>query len=201
MGTGIDRHLNDEETERYAMGSVSEEEMARLEEHLLICEPCQVQVTESDVYVAAMEAAGMRLRREPPKPRWEFLFFRLAPVAAAAALLVVLTVVGTRVIDRGAGAPAVAVTLEARRGSLAAKAPAGRPLVVHLDLAGLPEQKSCRVEAVDSTGNPVWKGEARVEGSEGAASMPGMNPGLYFVRVYEASGRLVREYGLEVSAQ
>src|ERR1017187_4511965 len=44
---------------------MSEEELARWEEHLLICDSCQRQVAASDTYVAAMRSAAAELRRAP----------------------------------------------------------------------------------------------------------------------------------------
>ena len=197
MGVGIGPHLNEDEVERYSIGSVSEPELAPLEEHLLLCETCQIRVTETDVYVAAVKAAGESVWHEPARRRWEFLFFRLAPAAAAAALLIVLAVESPRLSNR-AQMPA-AVTLEALRGSAIGKAPAARPLIIRLDVTGLPQQKAYRLEAVDAAGNPVWKGEAAVEGLAAKASLPALGPGEYYLRIYEASGKLVREFGLETT--
>ena len=61
-------HLGGEEIERYSLGEMSEEELARWEEHLLICDSCQRQVAASDAYVAAMRSAAAELRRVPAKP-------------------------------------------------------------------------------------------------------------------------------------
>jgi predicted anti-sigma-YlaC factor YlaD len=43
---------------------MSEEETARLEEHLLLCGACRGKVKAADEYVKAMRAAGTRVRRE-----------------------------------------------------------------------------------------------------------------------------------------
>lgn len=61
-------HLGGEEIERYSLREMSEEELARWEEHLLICDSCQRQVAASDTYVAAMRSAAAELRRAPAKP-------------------------------------------------------------------------------------------------------------------------------------
>ena len=197
MGVDLGPHMSDDQIERYSMGAVSEAELEPVEEHLLICEACQNRVTENDLYVAAMQGAGNELRHEPAKRRWDFVFFRLAPMAAAAALLVVVAIEAPRLANH-ARMPA-AITLEALRGTSMAKAPAAEPLVLRLDVAGLAEQKKYRVEAVDAAGNPVWTGEAPVQGMQAAANLPALGPGLYFVRLYDNSGKVLREFGVETT--
>jgi anti-sigma factor RsiW len=64
-----DCHFDEEECERYSMGTLSDKEAARIEEHLLICEACRSRVAESGTYVAAMRRAAAKVRRgkKPPK--------------------------------------------------------------------------------------------------------------------------------------
>lgn len=61
-------HLREEEIERYSLSEMSEEELARWGEHLLICDSCRRQVAASDAYVAAMRSAAAELRRAPATP-------------------------------------------------------------------------------------------------------------------------------------
>jgi predicted anti-sigma-YlaC factor YlaD len=58
-----DCHFDEEACEQYSMGTLSDEEVERLEEHLLICEACRLRVAASDTFVAAMGHAAARLRR------------------------------------------------------------------------------------------------------------------------------------------
>lgn len=62
MAPRLQQHLGDEAVERYSLGEMSEEELARCEEHLLICDPCRRLVAESDAYVAAMREAAAKMR-------------------------------------------------------------------------------------------------------------------------------------------
>lgn len=57
------KHLGREDAERFTLGAMSEEEVAHWEEHLLVCEPCRREVTESNAYVAAMRQAAAELRK------------------------------------------------------------------------------------------------------------------------------------------
>jgi hypothetical protein len=49
--------VHDETIEKYAMGRISQQSLARFEEHLLLCESCQNQVTLTDAYLQAMRSA------------------------------------------------------------------------------------------------------------------------------------------------
>jgi hypothetical protein len=204
------RHLDDEEIEKYSMGDISEKEASRFDEHLLICESCQNRVSESDSYVSTMQCASARIRRadlSTIKRRW--FFPRPIPTLAAAASVLFLAVVGMQWVDgpakwwnRSTVQPAFAINLVATRGSgIEAKAPAGRALTLQLDLAGLPPESSFRLEVVDALGKRVWQGEVVAQDSKAVASVPQMAGGLYFLRVYAPSGKLLREYGLEVESR
>jgi len=58
MAPASDRHMTEEQIEQYSLGEAPEGELAVWEEHLLICGRCRRHVQESDVYVAAMQAAA-----------------------------------------------------------------------------------------------------------------------------------------------
>src|ERR1035441_8502196 len=73
-------HIDEEELERYSMGAMPEAAIAPFEEHLLICEPCQLRLAQSDAYVSAMRQSSARLRAEPLKRGLSWLRFpRLVP--------------------------------------------------------------------------------------------------------------------------
>jgi hypothetical protein len=197
---GIKHHLEEEQAEKYSMGCFTAMELAPIEEHLLICAACRAKVASHDDFAVAMKTAASQLMREPKRPRARLFFFpRLIPIAAAAGLILVLAGVGTRVVSHNR-VPAFAVSLQAVRGVLVGnQAPAGRPLILQLDLAELP-QAAYRVEVVDASGVVVWKGIGLPSPANSTAvAIHGLNAGVYFVRVYASSGGLLREYGLEVS--
>ena len=68
-------HIDEEEIERYSMGAMPEGAIAPFEEHLLICESCQLRLAQSNVYVSAMRQASVRLRSGPLKRRLPWLRF------------------------------------------------------------------------------------------------------------------------------
>jgi hypothetical protein len=201
------RHLTEEEVEQYSMGAIPDGECGEIEDHLLICETCQGRVSEHDVYFGAMRAGCAGLIDDPAgwfERLFRFPGFpRLAPVAAALAVLLVAGVMRSRLAAPVGSGPAVVVSLEAMRGaSSGVQAPAGRPLALHLDLGGLTRTAS-RAEAVDGEGRVVWKGP--VAASSGSpdvvVDLPRLKAGQYFVRIYSEGGDLLREYGLEAGQE
>ena len=195
-------HANEEEIERYSMGAMPEEATAPFEEHLLICQPCQLLLEQTDVYVSAMRQASARLRTEPLKRRLPWLRFpRLVPALAGLAVAVVAAGLWIGRPDLGQAHP-FAVDLVATRGAaIEAKAPAGRWLLLRLDLANLPASSWYRLEMVDGAGNRVWQATVPAQGSKEGFKAPGTQPGIYFVRVYWPPGQLLREYGFEVESR
>jgi hypothetical protein len=121
-------------------------------------------------------------------------------VPALAASLVVLFAVGSVVKwnKRAAVAP-LAVALEATRGDTVARVPARQSLAIHPNLEGLPQLAAYRLEIVNADGKPVW--QTSFKGDHPASIVSeGVTPGVYFVRVYNPSGDLLREYALEAQS-
>lgn len=189
--------LRDEETiESYSMGTLPEAEAAEFEEHLLVCEACQGRLTEQDAIVGRIRRAGARSRREShSRERGLRRFPVLIPALTGLALLIVLGVAGLRWTRQDGATPPFTVKLVAMRGAgPGSQAPAGRRLQVQADLSGLPAAAN-RLELVDREGHTVWKGAAPM------GVVPALPPGVYFMRAYSDSGRLLREYGLDVATE
>ena len=195
-------HANEEEIERYSMGAMPEGATAPFEEHLLICQPCQLRLAQTDVYVSAMRQASARLRTEPLKRGLPWLRFpRLVPALAGLAVAVVAAGLWIGRPDLGQAHP-FAVDLEATRGAaIEAKAPAGRWLLLRLDLSNLPAYSWYRLEMVDRFGKRVWQASVPAQGAKAGFKVPGTPPGIYFVRLYRPPGELLREYGFEVQGR
>jgi hypothetical protein len=58
------QHIDSERMEQYAMEILPEQQVAELEQHLLICGPCQGLLAKTDAYVASMRSAARRMREE-----------------------------------------------------------------------------------------------------------------------------------------
>ena len=195
-------HVDDEELERYSMGAMPEAAIAPFEEHLLVCEPCQLRLAQTDAYVGAMRQASARLRTEPLKRGLPWLRFpRLIPALAGMAVAIVAAGLWIGRPDMGEAHP-FAVDLEATRGAaIEARAPAGRWLLLRLDLANLPASSSYRLEMVDRFGSRIYQATVAAQGSRAGFMVPGTQPGIYFVRLYRPPGELLREYGFEVEGR
>jgi hypothetical protein len=194
-----DCQIDEEEIETYSIGAMTDGAIAPFEEHLLICKSCQFRLAHADVYVVAMREASTHLRAEPLKRGLPWLRFpRLVPALAGMAVAIVAAGLWLSRVDMGEAHP-FAVDLAATRGpALEAKAPAGRWLLLQLDLANLPAASWYRLEMVDRSGNRVWQATVPARGTKADFKVPRTSPGVYFVRVYRPAGELLREYGFEV---
>jgi hypothetical protein len=193
-------HVTEDDLEQYCLGGLAEVRYARLEEHLFLCETCRERLTETENFVGAMREASRQLPEEheeecaavivasrPWRQSWPG---RLAPMSIAALLLVCAAVW----FGRHSGVPAplpFTVELTAVRGAAPGPAPAGRPLLLKLDLTGLGDGQPFAGDVVDASGSRV------AQFSVGATVLlKALPPGGYFVRIHKTSGELLREYAL-----
>lgn len=196
MALEQDRHVQEEELERYSLGDSAGAECAWVEEHLLVCAACRQRLEDHDIYVSSMGAAAAEWRASRPaverQRRW--FFPRLVPVMAALICVVVAAAVWLGRSGFQGASPAFAVALDTTRGMpLGAHAPAGRPLDLKPDFTGLAAFPHYDLRVVDRTGGQV----ARRETTPGAdGRIPGLPAGSYFVRIYSPGGELLREYTL-----
>jgi len=204
MQSGFQRHASEDALERYSLGVASEAEAEPFEEHLLVCPECQDRLAEMDLFVRATRLAARNLQ-ERPETRWGLLPHLAIPrrvwIAAMAGLATVLASAGLWSLLRPGSVQPVTVGLASVRGHeqpFGARAPAGRPLRLQLDAAGLPEGPHYRLEIVAANGRAVH--EAAVQGAGGAleATVPSLSPGRYWVRLYSLAPQpvLLREFGL-----
>ncbi len=187
-------HPEERDLENYALGRFPEAQVARLEEHLLVCEACRRQLELTDAYVRGMRQAGARIRRQAATSGGTVRLLRLVPVAAAVLILLGIAI-ALRPRRSVAVAPAT-VMLEAKGGGgVVAQVPAGKPVLLKPGMEGLPSFPEYHLEILDRTAKRVWEGNfARLAG----ASVPEQPPGLYFVRLYSIPGAMLREYAMEV---
>jgi hypothetical protein len=201
MQLGIGPHLDDTDLEQYAMGTLLEDRLAPFEEHFLACDSCQDRLLEMEAFVNAMRSASPKLR-PARSSRWRRWFNWPRPVWVAAVLASVLLLATARMwmVARRGPVEVAAVFLQSSRGieGLAlANTPAGKPLSFHIDVTELAASPSYRLEVVDALGKPVW--QTVTTSQHGNIVQPltnGLSAGQYYVRLYGASGELLREFGL-----
>lgn len=203
-----ERHPSEDVLERYVLGQTDEISSARLEEHLLWCEPCQAALQEIEGYVFSMKTvlaepapvpafpmrAIERLRSLRPRPQ------NLAWAGALSAAAVIVLVSWSSVFERSHNqpAPAAPVALSSfRGGAIVAHGPARKPLQLYIDLEEVGAPCECRVEVVNGKGGHEWTGATNLASGKLMAQVPtGLAAGQYWVRLYSSGTVLVREFGL-----
>ena len=187
-------HPSQELLEEYVFHRLSEARVAQIEEHILICEVCQENVRELDMFVSTLKAAA-----SPPAAsqlRHFSIVSRMGVASAVALLFLALVVFRTRPMDSPTPAE---VNLSSIRGVDRSGVPAGRPLQLHIEAPDLLSGKAYRVAVVDAAGGSVWTGKATVDGARISAEIPErLISGVYWVRLYDAEDRQIREFGMSV---
>ena len=208
-------HASEDQLERYALGKVcSDEELAPLEEHLLVCPECQDRLQEVETFIARFRPVASRLRAEdaravsqqtnPGRIRqaWDALKRSSVPVRVTVALAMATGIVFVvpRLSQRTASFETVA--LEAVRGAGSAsgsQAHLERIPQLEIDLTQLSPQSSWTVEVVDQSGGKIFETMVKSSGNRLQVNLDRPLPrGSYYVRLYGASrDELLREFGLE----
>lgn len=189
-------HPPEERFEEYRFGRLTEEESATFEEHLLICDRCCEQLKKTDEYVVLMKrGAAVASASEFPVPLWRRMWLPAAVGAGVVALGLLVTIPLREPAGR-----VIPVQLGSFRGgdTAIAETPAGNGVELRVDCTDLDSREGLRLEIVDSAGRRVWSGA-------GVAAEPNLiraqvteklKAGVYWVRLYSASGELLREFGL-----
>jgi anti-sigma factor RsiW len=188
-------HINDDRLDLYAMGRLSAEALAEVEEHLLVCEACQFRLRQSDEFALLFRQAAAQPEARP-KSRWAGIWRRPVGLAAAAAAMVAVLVVVTR-REGSPVAPAI-VSMQSLRGPEApARVDAGRPAILVFDIeTSAPGSYEARL--VDRQGNEVRKARTAAQDGRLAVPLEGLPTGSYWVRVYRTGeSDPIAEYGLQ----
>jgi anti-sigma factor RsiW len=199
----LSAHGSDDQLEQYALGRLPAAETPQLEEHLLACHNCREKVDE-------FEAAGIAFRtvltddlvraivpQQTGLMEWLLAAVRRPAVSMALAFVVLVALVGFFSRSQPAFAPVATLQLTAVRGNMPATAPARQ---FELTLADGPKEGGpFRVEVVNAVGASMWQGLAE-SGPAGVRVevKQRLGQGDYFVRIYNASGAVLREYGFRV---
>jgi hypothetical protein len=207
MSTTDGAHPTEQDIELYSMGRLPEHAAAHMEEHLLLCGACRERLDEADEFVAAMQGALRELNTSrvaaEKRPSFFSQLFSLPKPVWAGALAAVVLVFAFVPWRHGVSEPH-SVQLDAFRGAgtpLAATAPAGRPLVLEVDVQGLPVNDRYRVEIADRQGDSVWQSSLPATGKTLMVPVKrSLTQGRYWIRVYEprTGGELLREFALSI---
>jgi anti-sigma factor RsiW len=199
MSISPQAHVSDERLEQYLLGRLPESDVNELEEHLLVCSPCQDLLEETEQYLATMRIAAAQLlssaERQPFWSKWLRFVFEIPKPALAAAACALFAFILLMPRDP----QAATVDLESLRGpESAVQAPSRANLTLRLSLAGMTAVTGpLEVQIADTDGSIVARSSAEIEGSRALARVDALRPGVYWVRLHE-KGELVREFGLTV---
>jgi hypothetical protein len=192
-------HGSDNDLEQYAMGRLLEAEIGEIEEHLLVCPECREKVDDFDNVAISMRAAlaADRLKPERQFGAWIAAALRRPVVSMALGFALLIAVVAFFTPTKPKMAAIAALQLTANRGPMPATAPARELDVTLVD--GPRDGGPFRVEMVNAGGAVVWQG--LTENVPGGLRLDVRIPlglGDYFVRLYGASGSVMREYGFRI---
>ena len=188
-------HPSDELLEEYFFHRLAEARVAEIEEHLLICEDCRIAVQKLDAFILTMKAEAAR---PATSQLWQgSQSSNIGALSAAALVVAALVVFWTRPLDNPT--PADVILSSIRGIELSSEAPAGKSLRLHIDAPDLVPGQAYQVTLVDAAGGSVWTGTATdADGEILAQVQRRLMSGMYWVRLYDAENRQLREFGMSV---
>jgi len=201
-------HLSEEQLEQYLLQQVSDSAAAAVEEHLLLCEHCQTQLEELELFTKTFRSVAPILDREDAledrggvmdwlRRQLRNPFPALA-FGAAAALVLFMAPMAWR--TGSVTGPAATVELQAVRAAAVPEAPVGRPLTFSLDLSGLTPAASYRAELAKEDGETVITRSLAPVAAKGTLDVTdGLPAGRYWLRLYGPDhAEPIREFGFGV---
>ena len=205
-------HLHEDTLEAYVMGNLPEQELNSLEDHLLLCEHCQLRTKEAELDWKAKRLALQKVRDREGSPVtvfrriWEGMFgtpsakagWAVVGVTAAMAAFFLLPAIEQRDLQYRT------VELSAMRGGERASVlmQTKERLRLHLDLSELEKLPVYHVVVVDASGDPVWEADQQSQTGDKLAVNVSKHlvPEVYWVRLMDTGSnrRLLREYPLQL---
>jgi len=201
---GNQGHPEEDHLERYVMRKCSEDETEAIEEHLLVCEPCQKRLGCAEDWVKLMKSAVPLGPSRLPIPRWRMIFgsvfARPQPIALAGCVAFAALLCTAPILLRERAGVDQVVALSASRGApdqAFATASATNHLILAPDLAGL--TGPLELQVVDSAGAVLFVQALEARNPRVRLDRK-LKPGIYWVRINsaEADHANVRESGLRI---
>jgi hypothetical protein len=193
------QHIEANLLDQYALGTLSAESIAELEEHLLVCSFCQNRLVEADEFLILFREAATPEDASTTQ-RWLNTFaFRTSfwsGAAAALAALLILLITGDS--HHANLQPAILLMQSLRGPEAGAVMGSARPFLLIFDVAVQANPADYEIEIVDAVCNEVLDRGADVRDGRLAALVERLARGRYWVRVYRKQpGReLLAEYSL-----
>lgn len=184
-------HVTDDQLELYALDRLPDSDLPDFEVHLMMCANCRERLDEIGTFAWAM-------REAPAAPETDrFGWLRRPAFSMGFGLVVLVLAIGIFSNGRTKFAPNAALQLTATRGEMPFTIPAREFDLTLLD--GPREGGPFRVDVVNVTGIAAWSGLAKSSPAGVQVKvMHRLGPGDYFVRLHDASGKMLREYGFRI---
>jgi hypothetical protein len=189
-------HPTEDVLEEYVFSRLSEKDLAKVENHLLICPSCREALLRLDQFILAMKENSTEAARfKAARPvRGSYVGYGTAIAIAVAALMV--AAVAPEIHRTRVEMPVQLVAFRGGESGAMISAQAGSTLSLHVDLSDLTPSPVYRLQIVDEQGKSVWMTESRASGNSLQVKMsPGLERGVYWIRLYSGS-ELLREFGL-----
>jgi hypothetical protein len=193
------QHIEENLLDQYALGTLSAESIAELEEHLLVCSICQSRLVEVDELLLLFREAAPLENTRTTSRWWNAFAFRtslLSGTAAVLSTLLIMLITGDS--HRARLSPAI-LLMESLRGPEAGPVmTSATPSLLVFDVAAPANPADYEIEIVDAVGNQVLKRGAEVRDGRLAVLVDRLARGSYWVRVYrqQPARELFAEYSL-----
>jgi hypothetical protein len=200
-------HPDVDEMEKYLIGNTSPSEVEEIEEHLLLCEPCQsaFQQVEADALALKNACAKMERKRirvvERPR-RWWQMPVPATAIAATCSLFLAGGIALQYWNGSRATSPEADIVLSATRGTqgeASRSGVVGGRVHLHVDVSSLTPSSRYELEIVDENGGRVWERAVTPQGSALDVRVDKrLSAGQYWVRLKDPSGSVLQEFSLTV---
>jgi len=192
-------HIEESQIDLYAMGTLPEEALPAVEEHLLGCAACQSHLLETDEFLRTFRLAATQVEAHPV-PLWARILHARGPLWTAVPAFALLAVL-IAVVPRGSREPSVVEMQSLRGPESGAQVAAGKPLLLVFDASAfaLPDNYApgYKIKILDISGAEVLVADAGA--IDGRISIPvkRLARGSYWVRLYRKDNpTLAAEYNL-----
>jgi hypothetical protein len=192
-------HIEEDLLDQYAMGTLSEELIPEVEEHVLICTLCQTRLIETDELLAVFSQAATQMEARPMLGRPRTVTFRTgASIAAVALAGLALFLIAGPWQDTKRPAPSTILMQSFRGAESEARMASGKPVLLVFDVLVQAPPANYEIQVVDAVGNEVLKQQAELRNGRLTGLLGKLAGGSYWVRLYrtQSTRELVAEYGL-----
>jgi len=190
-------HPSDDVLELYSLNQLAGENVAVVEEHLLICTGCQERLAKVESFVSAMKDVCLETVRSTKVERPSFLRVQLPKALWTAVFALTVLGISDAFIDsRSTGGAETEINLVASRGMETRTRTPG-PVRLNVETSQLPRFSHYRLALVDATGHDVWQTDVQPQGSNLSVRVPlRLDAAKYWVRISGPTGAPIREFAL-----